>query len=183
MFRKSHSYSRMHLEAWLGTLDIDAEAVADVGGRGLPVKNRVKSWKVGRYDVLDLDEYDLNQEWDINEVYDAAFCLEVFEYVYNPLQAMRNLNRILKSGGVLYASFHFIYPHHGPRGMDYLRYTRWGVDKLLEEAGFRSWERYSRPFRRPWGPTFLYLGEKMKGIDKNQGQIHEAQGYLVKALK
>jgi SAM-dependent methyltransferase len=130
-----------------------------------------------------LPEYDLNQEWVTEEIYDVAFCLEVFEYVYNPWQAMRNLWGILKKGGNLYASFHFIYPHHGPRGRDYLRYTQWGVDKLLEEAGFRSWERYSRPFRRPSAIGFVYLGEKMKGIDHNRGPIHADQGYLIKAWK
>jgi len=173
----------MRLEEWLQTLEIDAEAVADVGAKKSPVQHRVKSWRVTRYDILDLPEYDLNKEWEIYEVYDAVFCLEVLEYVYNPLQAMKNLHRMLKSAGVLYASFHFIYPHHGPRSRDYLRYTQWGVDKLLEEAGFGSWERYSRPFKRPWGIALFYMGEKMKGLDNNLGQLHGDQGYLVKALK
>lgn len=183
LFKKPPSHSRKQLEEWLGTLEISAEAVGDVGGKKLPVPSRVKSWQVKRFDILDLPEYDLNQPWKLPEIYDVVFCLEVFEYIYNPWQAMKNLHLILKTGGILYASFHFIYPHHGPEGMDYLRYTQWGVDKLLEEAGFSSWTRLSRGFRRPWGITSVYLGENMKWLGKIDSPMHRDQGYLVKAIK
>lgn len=181
-FKKKQSHSRIQLEDWLRTLEIDVDAVADVGGKKLPVKDRVKSWQANRYDILDLPEYDLNREWEIVEVYDVVFCMEVFEYIYNPFQAMKNLYKILKPGGTLFISFQFIYPHHGPWGMDYLRYTQWGVEKLLTEAGFQSWERYSRPFKRSKLITEFYSGENMKH-EKPHNQIHLDQGYLVKALK
>lgn len=182
-WKKPKSITRNQLETWLQTLAVEAESVADVGGKKLPVKNRVGSWKVERYDILDLPEYDLNKEWDLREIYTAVFCLEVFEYLYNPLQAMKNLFGLLRKGGVLYASFHFIYPHHGPQSCDYLRYTQWGVDKLLAEAGFSSWERWSRRFGSPQAMARLFSGEKMKGIDTFNAPIHGDQGYLVKAIK
>jgi SAM-dependent methyltransferase len=181
--KKPESITRNQLEAWLKNLSIEADSVADVGGRKLPVKSRVGSWKVQRYDILDLPEYDLNQVWGVAETYTVVFCLEVFEYLYNPLQAMKNLFQLLKPNGVLYASFHFIYPHHGPRECDFLRYTQWGVDKLLGEAGFSSWEKWGRPFGRPQALAHLFSGEKMKGIDTFQAPIHEDQGYLVRAIK
>jgi SAM-dependent methyltransferase len=177
------SYTRKQLESWLETLEVRAQAVADIGGRKRPVKDRVKCWQVDRYDILDLPEYDLNQVWELRELYDAAFCPEVFEYVYSPLQAMKNLYALLKPGGVLYASFHFLYPHHGPEGQDYLRYTRWGVSRLLQEAGFASWEIYPRGFRRPRRAAALYRLERMKGLNRNRGPIHYEQGYLVRAVK
>jgi SAM-dependent methyltransferase len=183
IFRKSNTHTRIQLEAWLQTLDIKAEAIADVGSDRLPVKNRVKSWQVQQYDFLDLPKYDLNRPWELNEIYDIVFCLEVFEYIYNPMQAMKNLYDILKIGGELYISFHFVYPHHSPKKIDYLRYTRWGVDKLLQESGFRSWESYPRYFKSPWLMGQVYLDEKMIGNDNNRGSLHSEQGYLVKALK
>lgn len=170
------------MEDWLRTLEIDADAVADIGGKQLPVKDRVKLWQVNHYDILDLPEYDLNKKLELEEVYDVVFCLEVFEYLYNPFQAMKNLYKVLKPGGTLFVSFHFIYPHHGPWGMDYLRYTQWGVAKLLTEAGFQKWEWHSRPFKRPKAITEFYSGEHMKGI-KPHSSIHLDQGYLVKAVK
>jgi hypothetical protein len=35
-------------------------------------------------------------------------------------------------------SYAFIYPHHNPVGKDYLRYTDWGIKRLLEAVGFRD---------------------------------------------
>jgi SAM-dependent methyltransferase len=171
------------LEDWLQGLEIEAESIADVGSGGLPVKNRVKSWKVARYDLLGPPEYDLNQPWGLKEIYDVVFCLEVFEFVYNPLQSMQNLYDMLKKGGFLYCSFHFVYPHHSTKKLDYLRYTRWGVARLLEEAGFQSWEIYPRYFKNPLLIGQVYLDEYMRGNNNNQGNLHGEQGYLVKARK
>jgi SAM-dependent methyltransferase len=183
IFRKKPANTRNQLEEWLQTLAIEAEAVADVGGKPLPVKDRVRSWQVKQYDLLDLPEHDLNQPWDWQEIYEAVFCLEVFEYVYNPMQAMRNLYDMLKKGGTLYTSFHFLYPHHSTKFRDYLRYTRWGVDKLLQEAGFSSWEIYPRYFKSPRLIMGVYADERMRGNNSNRGRLHTEQGYLVKAIK
>lgn len=184
LFKKVQSHSRNQLENWLKTLDITVDSVADVGGRKLPVKERVNSWKVKIYDILDLPDFDLNLEWETpKEHYDIVFCLEVFEYIYNPFQAMNNLFAILKWEGILYCSFHFIYPHHTPMKRDFLRYTRWGVEKLLKEAGFSSWEIVPRLFDNPRTIKQVYSEEKMKGLDYNKGSIHEEQGYLVTARK
>ena len=179
LFRK-RSHSRLQLEDWLRGLAVKAETVVDVGGTKFPVKDRVGSWNVQRYDFLDLPEYDLNQPWDLQEAYNLAFCLEVFEYVYNPMQAMTNLCNLLKSGGELYVSFHFVYPHHSAKKIDYLRYTRWGVDKLIQEAGFRSWERYPRYFKNPRLIDQVYADENMQVTSE---KLHTEQGYLVKAIK
>jgi SAM-dependent methyltransferase len=183
MFRKRKSFTRIQLEEWLQTLEINAEAVADVSSDQHPVKNRVKSWNVKQCDFLNLPEYDLNQPWGLKEIYDIVFCLEIFEYIYNPMQAMTNLYDILKVGGELYISFHFVYPHHSTRYLDYLRYTRWGVDRLLQEANFRSWNSTPRYFKRPWIMGYVYLSEKMRGNNNNRGELHTEQGYLIKAIK
>ncbi len=183
IFRKKRSNTRNQLEEWLQTLEIEAEAVVDVGGKQLPVKDRVRSWQVKQYDLLDLPEYDLNRTWDLKEIYDAAFCLEVFEYIYNPLQAMKNLYGMLKVGGKLYASFHFVYPHHSAKKIDYLRYSRWGVDKLLQEAGFKAWDTHPRYFKSPRLMGQVFSDEHMIGNNNNHGKLHSEQGYLVKAIK
>ncbi len=181
MIKLRQSYSRRQLEEWLQKQVIKAEAVADVGGRKLPVKDRVKTWEVQRYDILDLPEYDLNLKWDLTELYDIAFCLETFEYIYNPLQAMQNLQRLLKKGGVLYVSFHFIYPQHGHN--DYLRYTRMGVERLLQESGFSTWVVRTRKIKHAVSLYLLHLREGMKGSNCNLGRRHTEQGYLVRAVK
>ena len=79
IFRKRKSVTRIQLEEWLQTLEINAEAVADVSSDQHPVKNRVKSWNVKQYDFLNLPEYDLNQPWGLKEIYDIIFCLEIWQ--------------------------------------------------------------------------------------------------------
>ncbi len=183
ILNKKRSHTRNQLEDWLQSLEIDAETVADVSSDQWPAQNRVKSWKVKQYDFLNLPEYDLNKPWELKEVYDIVFCLEIFEYVYNPMQAVMNLYNILKTGGELYVSFHFIYPHHSTKKIDYLRYTRWGVEKLLEEVGFRSWVIVPRYLKSPDFMRQVYLDERMRGNDNNRGELHDEQGYLVRAKK
>jgi SAM-dependent methyltransferase len=180
MFFRKRSHTRTQLEDWLQNLAVEAETVVDVGSKRSPVKDRVASWNVQQYDLLDFPEYDLNQPWDLQEIYHLAFCLEVFEYVYDPMQAMKNLYNLLKSGGELYVSFHFVYPHHSAKKIDYLRYTRWGVDKLLRKAGFTSWERYPRYFKNPRLIDQVYADENMRVTSE---RLHMEQGYLVKAIK
>ena len=41
--------------------------------------------------------------------FDAVFCLEVFEYVWNPVEAFKNLWRLMNNDSVAYVSFPAIY--------------------------------------------------------------------------
>ena len=189
------SYYKTQLEEWLETIDVKAEKVLDVGGGSNPVKGRTKSWEVLDYKILDNKTEEMVQRpdyiFDINKKeeiipeklkYDIIFCLEVFEYVWNPVQAMENLYKWLKAGGILYISFPFIYPHHSPDGRDYLRYTRWGVDKLFKEAGFRTSKVRPRTEINS-DPTLLqwFLKEKMHPCRDYDG--HNEIGYLCKCMK
>ena len=170
------------------TLEINCHSVLDVGGGELPIKDRVKSFEVKKYRILDNEaEFrpdifgDLNFIVDVDSPYDTLFCLEVFEYVWNPVQAIENIASFLKPGGVAYVSFPTIYPLHNPPGIDYLRYTKFGVEKLLAHAGFKSWEitpRVATLGQKSLADFYRYEGmHPMKGTS----MIYEI-GYLVKAL-
>ena len=167
------SFTRIQLEKWLAEKSIKADKVLDIGGSQLPITHRLKDWDVNEYKILDLNEphenakepdiiCDLNDRQenlpvnqstssdfcsygDIEErQFNLAFCMEVTEYWWNPVQALENINSLLKEGGLLYISFHFIYPVHNPVDQDYLRYTPRGVEKLLEETGFEIIEHAHR---------------------------------------
>lgn len=143
---------RNQLEDYLKTIDVTAKRVLDIGGLSLPVNKRVKSWQVEDYVILDNDleggstkhaytEFDINmslyeQSLDPSTLAaDQLFCLEVFEYVWNPVVAMVNIKQLLKPGGIATISFPFVYPVHEPYQFDYLRYTPQGVTKLAYEVG------------------------------------------------
>ena len=194
------SSTRTQLENWLKTIDVKADRVLDVGGGSNPVKGRTKSWDVKEYKILDngLEEMKQKPDYDLDlnkkiyftdpgdmpteeECYDIVFCLEVFEYIWNPVQAMKNIANCLKKDGILYISFPFIYPHHSPEEYDYLRYTKWGIEKLLKETGFKIEEIIHRSAQNKGYLMEFYVGEGMH-LAKNYKK-HSDIGYLVKAIK
>ena len=185
------------LEDWLKTINVKG-SVLDVGGSQLPIKGRTKSWEVSDYKVLDLHKpHECKQEPDIRidlnyglimasyaekEIirsgFDVVFCLEVSEYWFDPMTALRALYTLTKDSGLLYISFHFVYPIHNPVENDYLRYTPNGALKLLQEAGFEIVETIPRLA----GGDFKSwcISEKMKPADCD---MHKWIGVLIKAKK
>jgi len=112
------------------------------------------------------------------EHFDQLFMIEVSEYLFDPITALRNINELLKKGGLLYISFHFIYPQHSPKGLDYLRYTPAGAEKLLREAGFKIIENIPRVSKVDF--TQAWNIEQMRGWKDFDNTII---GSLIKAQK
>lgn len=183
---------RLSLENWLKDLDVDANAVLDFGGSQLPVDGRVKSWNVKTYIISDLKKpHKMSREVDFVfnlEVdhykkewrkFDVVFCLEVFEYVIRPDVALDNIARSLKSGGVAYVSFPFVYPIHEPVEYDSLRYTETGIRRLAEEVGLAINKIH---VRRPETSAILqvYSAERLRAA---KGHDHHVLGYIVEFSK
>lgn len=143
----SSSY-RNSLDEWLKQLNVKANRVMDIGGSQLPIKGRTMYWHVKEYKIADLPDphvnspkpdiaFDLNEEiFDIHEFkpYDLIFCLEVFDYIWNPAKAMKNIADLLIEGGTAWVSFPSFYPLHQPVEDDALRYMPAGIVKLAEFA-------------------------------------------------
>ena len=193
------SYSRQQLEKWIKEIPSVKGKVLDIGGSQNPVAKRLADTAVcvDEYKILDLEVphetkvkpdivCDLNKVLDSNQPayccdsFDVAFCLEVSEYWWNPVQAMKNVNFFLKKGGILYISFHFIYPIHNPLGEDYMRYTEFGVEKLLKETGFEMENLQYRTAKELF-PIIFYQAEQMR--PSRDYDRHNVIGYLVKAKK
>ncbi|GIW64485.1 MAG: hypothetical protein KatS3mg092_0418 [Patescibacteria group bacterium] len=204
------SLFRVQLEKWLENINVTANKVLDIGGGLKPVKNRVKKWDVKEYKILDNnlqgnfnpDFYiDLNDiiysdkyGWilksvcykkDFNKIikesFDVIFCLEVMEYIYNPLTVLKFIYHILTPGGILYISFPSIYPIHAPQEYDYLRYTKSAIIRFLKESRFSNWK--IDPRTATAGAQDLlnfYKKERMKGV---KDKIILDIGYMVKAHK
>ena len=176
------SNARKQLENWLKTIDVKG-TVLDVGGASMPVKGRTKSWDADDYMILDIKSgnadivTDINYPMDFSRRFDNVFCLEVMEYVWNPITALNNINKLLRFKGVLYISFHFLFPHHDPSSRDYLRYTKSGIEKLLRETGFVIEEVV---------PRTTALPEALKAFCNAESKVYRSQneiGYLIKARK
>lgn len=185
----SSSY-RLSLENWLKELDITADTVIDLGGSQLPVYKRVKTWDVDKYLIADLPQPHVNSpkpdiEIDLNLFYqskhtaDIIFCLEVFEYIYNPLMAMNNIESLLKANGTAWVTFPSFYPMHQPIEDDCLRYMPAGIKKLAQAAGLQIVQMIPR--RPETGALLQYFGaERLRAA---KGEDHMFMGFIVEFTK
>lgn len=146
---------RTFLEKFLKGCEFSAKNVLDIGGSQLPVNKRIILWDNEIYKILDLKtphetkrkpdiEVDIQDYFSVlglrqahPENYDLVFCLEVSEYWYDPMNAMKSINEFMKKGATLVISFHWLYPIHKPTRQDFLRYTPDGAITMLEKNGFK----------------------------------------------
>lgn len=190
------SQMRLSLENWLKTIDVKTESLLDVGGSQKLLKGRTKSWDVTNYKVLDLERphegnkpdivCDLNTfKWDVvqSPLFHTIFCLEVMEYLWNPVNALKVMNDFLWKSGELYISFPFIYPLHPPTGLDYMRYTKYGAIKLLEETGFKVEEYTPRTTDHIETLHNYFAKAGYKHDKKEDRELLRETGSLIKATK
>lgn len=65
----------------------------------------------------------------------AIYCEAVIEHLYDPPQAVKEMHRVLKPGGMVFAGTPFIYHYHGyPH--HYQNFTLQGHENLFRRAGF-----------------------------------------------
>lgn len=136
----------MELDNWIHDLAVHGDRVLDIGGSQLPIKDRTRIWDVGSYVIGDLASphkdspkpeliIDLNGQAEDARPFDVIFCLEVFDYVYDPVNAFHIIAKLLNEGGKAYITFPSIYPLHQPIEDDALRYMPGGIMKLAESSG------------------------------------------------
>lgn len=177
------SYYRQQLEEWLKTLVVKADTVLDIGGAQGHVDSRVAHWNVKNYKVLDLPDFDLEQEDSYQRFLgeaDIIFCLEVFEYLINPYEAMENISEILKEGGRAFVTFAFVYPTHNELELDSTRYTENGIKRLAESVGLKIKNTWYRIDRSGLLQQF-YAADGMHPA--KQYQHHNATGFIVEFVK
>ena len=190
----SSSY-RNSLNNWLANLDVKVDRVLDIGGSQLPLPKRVKSWDVKEYLIADLPnphkdspkpdiEMDLNEFYKLSDLipnrdFDMIFCLEVFDYIWNPAQAIDNIMCLMKKGGTAWVTFVSIYPLHQPVEDDALRYMPGGIRKLAESVGLEIVQMIPRRFEtNHWEQT--YRAERMRAA---KHEDHNFAGWIVEMRK
>ncbi len=73
-----------------------------------------------------------------DESADVVICLSVLEHVDDPAQAVRELYRVVRPGGVVFATTHGCFPWH-PYPQDHWRWTQTGLPLLFRKyGGFRE---------------------------------------------
>jgi len=187
------SYYRQQLEDWLKTLDVKAGTVLDIGGAQGQVKNRVRSWDVREYAVYDIESevengnarvlIDLDDPFYLDNFEpraDLIFCLEVFEYLINPLNGLRVIESLLMPSAKAYITFAFVYPHHNELDRDSLRYTEPGIRRLAAAAGLKVSNVLYREDQSGYLEKF-YESDGMRAA--KQYAHHDATGFIVEFQK
>jgi SAM-dependent methyltransferase len=187
----SSSY-RNSLNEWLSQLEVKADRVLDIGGAQEKMPPRVKSWDVKEYLIADLPEphkdspkpdieMDLNDapSWLYQGMYDLVFCLEVFDYVWSPKDAMKQIEILLKRGGTAWVTFPSVYPLHQPVEDDALRYMPAGIVKLADSAGLSVEQMIKRrPETNGW--MEFVNAERMRAA---KHEDHAFTGFIVELSK
>lgn len=186
------SRSRIQLEEYLKTIDVSG-AVLDIGGSQNPIKGRTKTWNPTRYDISDLEMphgvkvppdlvMDINEKMQFGKRrYDMIFCIEVMEYVYDPVEAIYNIYKLLNKGGVAYVTLHLLYGLHPPKEKDCLRYTKYAIQKMTTQ--FSNVEYTPRTIGTE-GRKFLEMFYRAEGMRLDYSDPETwIEGYIVKLTK
>lgn len=98
--------------------------------------------------------------------YDIVICLEVLEHTLNPFDAIKELRRILKDGGILLVSAPLNWRIHGPVP-DCWRFTEFGWQVLLKDFQVIECDKLETP-NRPLFPikyNYLCLNNKASNVN------------------
>jgi len=134
---------RLHIKFIMKeTVDREFGTVVDVGAGQAPYKKFVKCKKYVPVDIEynpglpEMVVCDLNQGLSFGSNFcDLVIMTETLEHVKKPRFVLNEIFRILKPGGRLIMTSPFVWPIHAPPN-DYFRYTNFGIEYLLKEAGF-----------------------------------------------
>ena len=84
--------------------------------------------------------------------FDTVVCTEVLEHVTDPLKALREMHRVLKTDGHLILSTPMYWPRHEVP-YDYFRYPYDGLLHLVNASGFELVQLFNR------GRSYAFIGQ------------------------
>lgn len=128
-------YHRLQLEHWIWehreqlssapTLDIGVEAPRRWLGNSYTTFGQYECDIIGDIHAMPFED----GSWS------AIICTEVLEHVENPFQAVHEIHRVLKPGGLLLITSPFFWSWHGKEGYyrDFWRFTHEGWAQLLKD--------------------------------------------------
>jgi glycosyltransferase involved in cell wall biosynthesis len=122
--------------------------VADVGAGSAPFRelfSHTEYLTVDRPESLHGDASDFDIAASAEHIplgdgdLDAIICTQVLEHVSEPAAALAEFSRLLKGGGKLFLTAPLVWEEH-EKPFDFFRYTRSGLEHLLQAAGFEHIE-------------------------------------------
>jgi glycosyltransferase involved in cell wall biosynthesis/SAM-dependent methyltransferase len=103
-----------------------------------------------------------------SESFDFILLTEVLEHTPDPTGVLREMNRILRPGGRLHMTTPFVWELH-ELPFDFFRYTAWGLDRVLRDAGFAGVDI------APRNDAFTTLAQMMVDIPSTIGSYPDGR--------
>ena len=145
--------------------------------------------------VCPAERLEIEDQWA-----DVVLCLAVLEHVDDPAQCVKELWRVVKPNGVVFALTHGCFPWH-PYPQDHWRWTQTGLKLVFQRGGFAdvdifapigslagsmlplgyyvydwaSQNRYRRLFRRP---LITFVNRLADFIDKRTPSLHDINRHV-----
>lgn len=103
-----------------------------------------------------------------DDSFDVVLSIQVLEHVPDYTFYLQEANRVLKPGGLLFISTHGWWTHH-PFPNDYWRWTREGLEKIIDESSFEIIDS-------DWIISMLAYScqlriQTLKGVLENKGKL------------
>jgi SAM-dependent methyltransferase len=127
----SHAYAPALLEFLSGFKEDQFILDAGAGLRKRPQRNVIN---LEIYDYPSTDILSIGQKLPFaDDCFDAVLSIAVLEHVDDPMACAAEILRVLKPGGLIFASVPFLQPEHGYPS-HYFNATRFGLRKLFQGA-------------------------------------------------
>jgi len=139
--------------------DRESKKLLDIGAENSPYKKLFEKSEYYSHDIKQNRKRTIDYVGDLNEKipdiransFDYVLCTQVLEHIEKPHMAFKEFARILKPKGLLFLTTHMVFDEHMVPN-DYFRFTKYGLETLGKEAGFRL------VHIKPHGGVFLVLG-------------------------
>ena len=153
---------RVFLEKYMKPSD----AICDIGNQGKDIPE-LNGYKLITLDITDLTKPDVVADITRfnshipDESYDALMCTEVLEHVVDPFAAIRELRRIVKTGGYVLFTTPLNARIHGPVP-DCWRFTEFGLKVLFRDFETVYFNKLNTPGRNLFPLHYGAIVQKTK---------------------
>lgn len=136
---------------YCGHLKYVSQDISQYDGKGNGIGKQTKTWDYSQIDIVS----DIKNIPVKNSSFDVILCTEVFEHIPEPIDALKEFQRILKKGGNLIITAPFCSITHFAPQHYYTGFTKYFYEIELPKFGFKIVEI------TPNGNYFEYISQEM----------------------
>jgi len=139
-------------------LNYVSQDFAQYNGIGNNIGIQMQTWDNSKLDIIS----DITKIPEADNSFDAIMCIEVFEHIPTPIEAIKEFARLLKKGGTLIITAPFCSLTHFAPYHFYSGFNKYFYEKHLTDFGFEVQELV------PNGNFFEYLAQEINLRIPNQ---------------